>query len=138
MCEVSCYAIYQVSACGRDSHSYFKRGHFSLPFETEVKFLGMILDAKLTWSSHIAVLKRKVKTSVNILKVVSGFSWGADKKSLKLYDSLCRSKLDYGYQFYSSSCKTLLSQLDVVHNTGLRLCSGAFKTSPIESICRLI
>ena len=60
---------------------------------------------------------------------------GADKKSLlKLYDSLCWSKLDYGCQFYSSACKTLLSQLDVVHNMGLRLCSGAFKTSPIESI----
>ena len=101
-----------------------------LPYEKEVKFLGMILDAKLTWSSHIDALKRKVKTSMNILKVVCGFSWGADKKSLlKLYDSLCRSKLDYGCQFYSSACKTLLSQLDVV-----RLCSGAFKTSPIESI----
>ena len=58
---------------------------------------------------------------------------GADKKSLlKLYDSLCRSKLDYGCQFYSSVCKILLSQLDVVH-MGLRLCSGAFQTSPIES-----
>ena len=53
-----------------------------LPYEKEVKFLGMILDAKLTWSSHIDALKLKVKTSMNILKVFSGFSWGADKKSL--------------------------------------------------------
>ena len=47
-----------------------------LPYEKEVKFLGMILDAKLTWYGHIDALKRKVKTSLNILKVVSGFSWG--------------------------------------------------------------
>ena len=33
-----------------------------------------------------------------------------------------------------SASKTLLSQLDVVHNMGLRICSGAFKTLPIESI----
>ena len=46
-----------------------------LPYEKEVKFLGMILDAKLTWPSHIDALKLKVKTSMNILKVVSGFSW---------------------------------------------------------------
>ena len=45
-----------------------------LPYEKEVKFLGMILDAKLTWCSHIDALKLKVKTSVNILKVVYGFS----------------------------------------------------------------
>lgn len=106
-----------------------------LPYETKVRFLGMILDYKLTWASHIDDLKIRVKNSINILKVVSGFSWGADKKSLlRLYDSLCRSKLDYGCQFYSSACKTKLNELDIVHNMGLRICSGAFKTSPIESI----
>ena len=106
-----------------------------LPYEKEVKFLGMTLDDKLTWGSHIEALKIKVKKSLNILKVVSGFSWGADKKSLlKLYDSLCRSKLDYGCEFYSSACKSRLKHLDVVHNMGLRICSGAFKTSPVESI----
>ena len=106
-----------------------------LTYEKEVKFLGMIFDQKLTWASHIASLKKKVKNSLNILKVVSGFSWGADKRSLlKLYDSICRAKLDYGCQLYSSACVTSLKQLDVVHNMGLRICSGAFKTSPIESI----
>ena len=106
-----------------------------LPYEKEVKFLGMTLDSKLTWSSHIDLLKTKVKKSLNILKVISRFDWGADKKSLlKLYDSLCRSKLDYGCQLYSSACKTKLKELDVAHNMGLRLCSGAFRTSPIESL----
>ena len=106
-----------------------------LPYEDEVKFLGIIFDKKLTWSSHIDNLKRKVRKSLDILKVVSSFDWGADKKSLlRLYDSLCRSKLDYGCQIYSSACKTKLKELDVVHNMGLRICSGAFRTSPVESI----
>ena len=30
-----------------------------LPYEKEVKFLDMILDAKLTWSRHIDALKLK-------------------------------------------------------------------------------
>ena len=106
-----------------------------IPYEKEVKFLGMIFDSKLTWSSHIDSLKIKVKKSLNILKVVSGFSWGADKRSLlRLYDSLCQSKLEYGCQIYSSACKSKLKELDVVHHTGLRICSGAFKTSPAESL----
>ena len=68
-----------------------------IPYEREVKFLGMIFDSKLTWGSHIDSLKIHVKNSLNILKVVSGFDWGADKKTLlRLYDSLCKSKLDYG------------------------------------------
>ena len=106
-----------------------------LPFEKEIKFLGMTFDEKLTWASHIDALKLKVKKSLNLLKVVSGFSWGADKKSLlRLYDSLCRSKLDYGCQIYSSATKTKLKELDVVHNMGLRICTGAFRTSPVESL----
>ena len=95
----------------------------------------MTFDSKLTWSSHIDALKIKVKKSLNILKVVSGFNWGADRKSLlRLYNALCRSKLDYGCQIYSSACQSKLKELDVVHNLGLRICCGAFRTSPIESI----
>ena len=106
-----------------------------IPYDNKVKFLGMTFDPKLTWSSHIDTLKIKVKKSLNILKVVSGFNWGADKKSLlRLYNALCRSKLDYGCQIYSSACKSRLKELDVVHNMGLRICSGAFRTSPVESI----
>ena len=71
---------------------------------------------------------------VNLLKVISGFDWGADKKSLlRIYDALCRSKLDYGCQIYSSSSKTKLDALNV-HNMGLRICSGPFRTSPVESL----
>ena len=53
---------------------------------------------------------------------------------MRLYNSLCRSKLDYGSQIYSSACTNKLKELDVVHNTGLRICSGAFKTSLVESL----
>ena len=106
-----------------------------LPYEKEVKFLGMVFDEKLNWSSHIDQLKIKVRQSMSILKVVSSFHWGADKKSLlRLYDSLCRSKIDYACQIYSSACKTKLKEIDVLHNTGLRICTGAFRTSPVESL----
>ena len=51
-----------------------------LPYADEVKFLGMIFDSKLTWAKHIDDLELKVKKSLNLLKVISGFDWGADKK----------------------------------------------------------
>ena len=59
----------------------------------------------------------------------------AVKKSLlRLYDSLCRSKLGYGFQFYFSAYKTSLHELDIIYNIDLGICCGAFKTSPIKSI----
>ena len=98
-----------------------------LPYADEVKFLGVIFDSKLTWAKHIDDLKLKVKKSRNLLKVISGFDWGADKKSLLwIYDALCRSKLDYGCQIYSSASKSNLGALNIIHNMGLLICSGAF------------
>ena len=61
--------------------------------------------------------------------------WGADKKVLlRLYRSLIRSKLDYGCVVYGSARKSYLRKLDTIHNQGLRLALGAFKTSPINSL----
>ena len=65
-----------------------------------------------------------------------GLVWGADQTTfLKLYRSLVRSKLDYGCIVYGSASKTALAQLDPVHNQGLHLSLGAFRSSPVESLC---
>ena len=56
------------------------------------------------------------------------------KTLLHLYRSLIRSKLDYGSIVYGSARKSYLQMLDTVHNQGLRLALGAFRTSPISSL----
>ena len=80
-------------------------------------------------------LKARCQKSLNILKVLSRTEWGADRTTLlKLYRSLVRSKLDYGCIVYGSTAKTSLAKLDPVHNKGLRLSLGAFRSSPVESL----
>ena len=61
--------------------------------------------------------------------------WGGDSQTLlKLYRTLIRSQLDYGSIVYGSARKSYLQMLDPVQNLSLRLCLGAFRTSPIESL----
>ena len=48
--------------------------------------------------------------------------------------SLVRSKLDNGCIVYGSAAKSSLAKLDPVHNQGLRLSLGAFRSSPVESL----
>ena len=106
-----------------------------IQFVKEAKFLGLIWDTKLTFEPHIKYLKARCKKSLNILKVLSRTEWGADRTTLlKLYRSLVRSKLDYGCLVYGSASKTALAKLDPVHNQGLRLSLGAFRSSPVESL----
>ena len=53
---------------------------------------------------------------------------------LRLYRALIRSKLDYGCSVYGSAKPSYIKRLDTVHNQGLRLCLGAFRTSPVQSL----
>ena len=106
-----------------------------IPVVDEAKFLGVIFDRKLSFIPHIKYLKAKCLKALNVLKVLSHTSWGADRTVLlHLYRSLIRSKLDYGAIIYGSPRKSYLAMLDTVHHQGLRLALEAYRTSPVESL----
>ena len=80
-------------------------------------------------------LRRRSVRALDILKHVSGRSFGAVSNTLLLlYKSLVRSKLDYGCQLYSSASESVLARLEPVQNTALRIASGAFRSSPVRSL----
>jgi len=109
-------------------------GH-RLPVVTSVKFLGIILDSKLNWCHHITELKKKCLGRLNLLKMLNGSSWGADRKCLlRLYKTHLRSILDYSSIIYGSASSGILQKLDVIQNQALRICTGALRSSPISSL----
>ena len=76
------------------------------------KYLGIWLDAKLTWKYHIDYIKTKCKKVTDLMRMVTGRSWGADKQSLiYIYKALIRSTIDYGCKVYSLACKTSLKKI---------------------------
>ena len=110
-------------------------GKSIIPAVTEVKFLGLIFDQKLNFKAHIQYLKDSCQKALNILRVVAHTDWGADRKTLlHLYRALVRSKLDYGCAVYGSARPSYLKLLDPIHHQGLRLCLGAFRTTPVYSL----
>ncbi|CAF4443533.1 unnamed protein product, partial [Rotaria magnacalcarata] len=80
-------------------------GKTKIPFETEHTVLAMTLDSpRLTWGKHIKKLKTDCLSRLQTLKAVSGTSWGADRKTLKIfYNSFVLSKLNYGSILYESA-----------------------------------
>jgi ribonuclease HI len=101
----------------------------------EHKFLGILLDSKLSFIPHITDLKRRCFKSLNLLKVVSNLRWGGDTTVLlRLYRAMTRSRLDYGCIVYGSARSSYLRCLNTIHHQGLRLSLGAFRTSPVESL----
>ncbi|GBL76972.1 hypothetical protein AVEN_12637-1 [Araneus ventricosus] len=113
----------------------FQLNGSTIPIVEETKFLGIIFDTKLMFRSDVKHLKIKCMQTLNIMKVLSNTSWGADKVSLmRIYRSLVRSKLFYGAPLYGSAAKSILKFLDSVHHQGLCIATGAFRTTPIPSL----
>ena len=106
-----------------------------IPCKEEARFLGLVFDRKLTWIPHLRSLKVSCLQALNLLKVLAHTTWGADRKTLlKLHETLVLSKLEYGCEVYASATPSRLRMLDSIHHAGVRLATGAFKSSPIPSL----
>lgn len=99
------------------------------------KFLGVWVDEKLTYKEHVSRMVSKCGKVINILRCLVGCSWGADRNlMLMIYKAMIRSVFDYGCLAYGSAARSTLSKLDVVQSRALRICTGAFRTTPILSL----
>ncbi len=99
-----------------------------------IRFLGVLLDEKLTWKQQIDKIKLKCKTINNVLRCLSGLDWGATRSSLRrIYWALMRSTFDYGCSLYVS-IRNKLKKLDIEQAQALRICIGAFKSSPVAAL----
>jgi len=75
-----------------------------IPVVTGAKFLGLVLDKKLTFTAHIKYIKDRCLKALNLLRVIAHKDWGADSTTLlKIYRTLVRSKLDFICVVYESA-----------------------------------
>lgn len=100
------------------------------------RYLGVIFDKSLTWRPHIRQTKESCSKVLDLLKHLSHKKWGADRLSLlRLYNMLVKPKLEYGCEAYASACTSLLNTLEPIQNKAIRIATGAYKSSPILSLC---
>ena len=107
-----------------------------IPVIEQYKFLSVIFDKKLSFIPYIQYLKEKCSETLKLLHVIAHKDWGLDQHTLlKLYRILIRSKIDYGCLIKGAARKSYFKSLQTVHHERLRLVLGAFRTSPVESLC---
>ncbi|GFW39041.1 putative RNA-directed DNA polymerase from transposon X-element [Trichonephila clavipes] len=101
-------------------------GNIQIHVVSEVRFLGVIFDSKLTFLPHVLYLRKKCERSLNILKVLSNTLWGAD--------SLVTPSVPSTNTFTFGLRASVLKRLDTIHHSALRICSGVFRTSPVTNL----
>lgn len=101
----------------------------------EAKFLGLILDKKMTGKSHLSYIVDRCEKQLNIMRCLSGVWWGAHPFNQKLlYNAIIRSILDYGTFLLEGGNKKWLKKLDNIQSKALRIISGAMRSSPLNAL----
>ena len=77
--QSACTSVISVNTCAEPSILLDKN---PVKVVTEAKFLGVIFDRTLSYSSHVNYLKTNCLKALDILKVVGHIDWGADQKTL--------------------------------------------------------
>lgn len=107
----------------------------AIKIDKTVKFLGVIFDSKLTWNAHVAYIEEKCKKRLNLMRMVSGQSFGASKTSLlTIYKALIRSVFDYGAIAFDSMSAANKSRLDKIQHKALRIACGAFCSTSVAAL----
>ena len=94
---------------------------------TCVKYLGVFIDVKLTWSNHIAFLENKLSRSVGLFYRIRQYL--SDSALKPLYFSFVYSHLQFAIGAWGGVGITTLNQINVLHNKIIRAMTySSFRT----------
>lgn len=100
----------------------FKAGDANIEWSNEAKYLGLILDRRLTYRHHINYAVDKTLKAMRILYSLLNRKSKLDNKNKNLLFKVClRPIMTYASPIISQAAKTHISKLQVVQNKILRM-----------------
>lgn len=82
----------------------------SLQCESKLKYLGVVLDSRMSWKPHIDLLCSRVRKLIYVFKNLRD---AADRKTVfNVYDALCKPILTYCITSWGGACTTHILPLE--------------------------
>jgi len=95
-----------------------------IPHSTEVKYLGLIFDRRLTWSSHLNDKRKKLNSRLHLLRPLLRSNLTLPIKII-LYKTLLQPIWTYGIVIWGSAKNSNKRTIQAFQNITLRLITGA-------------
>ena len=107
-----------------------------LKFVDQIKYLGMTIQSRLSWTAHVVGQIKKANMLLNRARTVIGREWGLDpERALWVYTAIARPKVTYGSLVWAHSLnKTLVNKLKQMQRKILIAISGALRSTPTEAM----
>ena len=98
----------------------------ALPMAMQSKVLGLTLDPKLTYSTHIQHISVQAHKPLQIIKALTATGWGKQKETLMAtYKAVMRPALEYASSVWSPiASSTSINKMQVMQNAALRTTIG--------------
>ena len=103
---------------------------------THPKVLGLTLDPKLTYSTHIHNISVQSHKPRQIIKALTATGWGKQKETLMAtYKAVMRPALEYASSVWSPIApSTSINKLQVMQNAALRTATGCTQDTNIQHL----
>lgn len=95
-----------------------------IPIYTQIKYLGLTLDSKLTWNPHTVDKRKALNSRLHLLRPLLRSKMNIDTKLL-IYKSLLRPLWTYGIQLWGAAKPSNLRSIQAFQSICLRLVSSA-------------
>ena len=106
---------------------------FSVPVSHTVRYLGIFLDDRLSWSQHISTLATRTRSTVLTLGVLGNSIRGISYANWRrVFHSIILPTLTYGAALWytGTAQKALTGPLQITQNDAIRKMCGVFCTTP--------
>lgn len=95
-----------------------------IPYSNEVKYLGLIFDKRLTWSSHLKDKRKKLNSRLHLLRPLLRSNLSLPLKII-LYKTLLQPLWAYGIVIWGSAKKSNKRTIQAFQNICCRIITGA-------------
>lgn len=114
----------------------FKIDGKKIAVKTHHKYLGVILDDKLSWHNHVNYLKEKVMLFTSQVHKVRGVHWGTPRQILKIwYETVAYKQLEYACEvWYEDINMTNKHKLQSLQRTLLNSFMKGYRTTSLASL----
>ncbi|GBM53757.1 putative RNA-directed DNA polymerase from transposon BS, partial [Araneus ventricosus] len=117
--------------------SHLKLYDQNIPWTSNIKILGLLFSANLSFKQHFLHLKKATIKRLNALKAIAANSWGARTSHLlQIVNATIRSKLEYGCHVFITSSKSEILTIEILYRTALRFATGLPKWTPIPILLK--
>jgi hypothetical protein len=117
-------------------------GAVEVKIKRQVRYLGVFIDARLTWHAHVKTVASRARSTIRSLNILGNSMRGIRFATWRrLFHAIIIPILTYGAPVWHPETgrrAALIHPLQVAQNDALRKMSGCFRTTPVDPLHSLL